>query len=715
MNIHSKQFRLQIVYVLFIWGFSVLTLNHPATAQTFVAEHNLTVLDQPADQMMDAYLTAIVEKQFAERNLNFKRLKTASDWEAWAQTVTDSMRSWTGEFPERTPLNARITGRIERNDYIIEKVLFESRPGFFVTANLYLPKNYSGKRPAILNPIGHSPNGKARDKVQMRCIGQVKKGFAALAFDCIGQGERRIKEYEYFSGPPSNAHKILGLQAFLAGTHLLNYMVWDAIRAVDYLVSRSEVDPGRIGCTGSSGGGMMTTYLLPFEPRITAAAPAANPNTWSFRVHADLATDHEQVFFDCFSSGIDPRGDPFISFVPKPLLLNTITDDPLNPARGVWALHTQLFRAYASHQSPEKLHTTMVHAEHAYNRDQREITYAWFLRWLKGETADFHEGDYPIESEETLWVTPHGNVSDLETNQHPHQFIIEYLNTHHSTRQPIHSRERMDQSTAQLQAAIQHVLRPHIRMPQIQFIEQTTDTDIHISKYILTPETGIVLPAVLMETPHDPQNRQTLLYLHDNGKYAMQHDSEFFRELLRSGMRIVAVDLRGTGETAPGMEDKFWDFLAGTPLFGQRVSDIGSCIKWLKRPEVNSGKLTIWGKGMSALYAVHAAVLEGGVDKLVLEEPLVSFEEAVRNRLPQYKNELLLPGVLQFYDLADIYHALDSLPVTIINPVMADQKIASPDVIRKSFISRLAQETMLSWYTAVSGEERCNILRDHIP
>lgn len=248
-------------------------------AEGALTPRDLTVLDKPAGNMMRDYLTALVDEQFARREADLADLKTAGDWRKHAEKIRRAMSVWTGPFPPRTPLNARVTGRIERLEYTLEKILFESRPGFLVSANLYLPKGYEGRRPAVLNVIGHSPAGKATDKVQRRSIAQARMGFVAFTIDAIGQGERRIPEYARSCKPPGNAHQVIGAQAFLAGTHVFNLMAWDVIRAVDYLVSRPEVDASRIGCTGCSGGGIMTKYILPLEPRITVAAPACNPNT----------------------------------------------------------------------------------------------------------------------------------------------------------------------------------------------------------------------------------------------------------------------------------------------------------------------------------------------------------------------------------------------------------------------------------------------------
>jgi len=265
---------------------SVGSLN----AQDRLSIKDLTVLDEPAVEMMRDYLTHLVDKQFSVRDSLLSTLKSADDWDSRSHTIRDSIISWTGPLPERTSMNGRITGRLDRGEYVIENIIFESRPGFPVSANLYVPKNFPFPRPAVLNVTGHANEGKATEKTQRLCISQAKKGFVSLAIDGLGQGERKI-----YNVPVGISHQIIGTQAFISGTHLFNFMVWDAIRAIDYLVSREEVDAHKIGITGSSGGGMMSTYILPFEDRINISVPVCNPNTWSYRVHADLATDHAAV------------------------------------------------------------------------------------------------------------------------------------------------------------------------------------------------------------------------------------------------------------------------------------------------------------------------------------------------------------------------------------------------------------------------------------
>ncbi len=672
-----------------------------------LSNRDIIVLDEPADNMMQNYLTHIVDRQFSARDSLLSSLKTQSDWDQWAATIRDSMRSWTGPFPERTPLNARVTGRIEREDYSVEKILFESRPDFFVSANLYLPKNVTFPRPAVLNVIGHSPNGKARDKVQKRSIAQARRGFVALTIDCLGQGERQVPDYASVSGPPGNAHQIIGRQAFISGTHVFNYMVWDAIRAVDYLVSRSEVDKEKICITGCSGGGMMSTYILPFEQRIAVAVPACNPNTWSHRVHAGLATDHEQVFFGAFSSGIDPRGDPLFAQVPKPLMINATTDDNLNPPRGVWDIGTWLFKAYSAHGVPEKLTTTMVEAGHGYNKEQREFAYSWMLRWTDGNAAEFWEEDMGIEKEEDLWATANGNVYNEPINREPHELVLDHFNEHKAEWEEITTQEELNDRKTKMPDLVKNVL--HVDLDHIQAkgdLKVSHEVgDIKVRSFVIEPEEGIVLPGVLLESRKRSMSDDVILYVSEDGKSGILGEEEIVKEMLNEGYRICAVDLRGIGETAPDMVGKFWDFLAGKPIFGQRVRDVLTTVKWLKESDLNARHIKFWGKGMGSLYGAFAGVLTNDIDEFILEEPLISFESVVQVKVPEYNNEIMLPGILEKFDMPQVYQVLSPRPVSIINPRLGDKTSAGNSDMNKMDAS------VLPAYRVTENEDAWSIKR----
>jgi dienelactone hydrolase len=685
----------------------ISTACNCASGEEFLKVSDLKVLDQPARAMMSDYLASIIDEQFAERAALLADLETAEDWSRHAGFIRNSMAEWTGPFPERTPLRARIAGRINRDRYTLEKILFESRPNFLVTANLYLPKGYSRPRPAVLNVTGHSPAGKATEKVQCRAIAQARKGFVALVMDCIGQGERQIEDYAHVHSPPGNAHQVVGTQAFVAGTHIFNFMVWDAIRAVDYLVSRPEVDPKRIACTGCSGGGMMTTYILAFEPRIAVAVPACNPCTWSHRVAANLSTDHEQVFFGAFAAGIDPRSDQLFCHVPKPLLINATSDDNLNPPSGVWELSTWLYQAYSACGTPHKFQTTMVKAPHGYNKQQREIAYAWMLQWLGGDASGFREEDFAIEKEEDTWCTAGGNVYHKGQSRSPHELVLEHL----AVRPP-----RSEKTRTQLQVSIRKVLglEDSIQEPKVEIGASRSTATLRVTPVVIRPENGIVLSAVWVESPGKRTEGPIIVYLNDKGKSGLVGEKVILQTLLDRGCRVFAVDLRGQGETSPDMKEKFWDFLAGRPIFGQRVDDIRAIVQYLSRSEANTEDIHMWASGMSAIYAAMAATLTDGITTLVLEQPLLAFEQIVTTKVPAYQHEIILPGVLEEFDLPQVYEALCPMKVVLINPLAGDKSLVSQKQADRTYrqvseaYALLEKEDNWSVHTRLDGEARSN-------
>jgi len=194
------------------------------------------------------------------------------DWQQHCEGVRARFRASLGPLPERTPLNAQVTGRLERDGYTVEKLLLESQPGFYVTANLYLPVPGRFPAPAILNPVGHWRHGKAEDLVQARGIGLARHGYVALIYDPIGQEERSQERESVQRRNPQPAatrqHAAAGLPCTLIGQTIINHILWDGVRMLDYLESRPEVDATRIGCTGASGGGYQTMFLNALDPRI---------------------------------------------------------------------------------------------------------------------------------------------------------------------------------------------------------------------------------------------------------------------------------------------------------------------------------------------------------------------------------------------------------------------------------------------------------------
>src|SRR5207248_1602605 len=182
--------------------------------------------------VLPAYLKDKALALLDQRQRAIARLATMDDLKARQQYFRERIWSYLGARPERTPLNARAVGTLDRGDYRVEKIIFESRPGFYVTANLYLPKGGTAPYPAILFPLGHESGAKAHQAWQRCLAGLARRGFVALAWDPIGQGER-VQMYDEdlhdskAQGGSTVEHTIIGTQCLLTGTHIAQYTIWD--------------------------------------------------------------------------------------------------------------------------------------------------------------------------------------------------------------------------------------------------------------------------------------------------------------------------------------------------------------------------------------------------------------------------------------------------------------------------------------------------------
>jgi hypothetical protein len=299
------------------------------------------------DPFLD-WMDHIAQQQLDRREQAVRAVRSAAEARARQAQVRAKILELIGGLPDyEGPLNAKITGVIQKPQYAIEKLIFESLPQYYVTADLYRP-NRAGRYPGVLFPMGHWDQGKAA--AQRMAANLASKGFVVLAYDPVGQGERfqqydpRLKQS--LAGGTTDQHFQNGAQAILAGENFARYRIWDARRALDYLVSRPEVEKEKIGCTGCSGGGTLTAYIAALDGRIKVAAPACYINTWR-KLFTGPTGDSEQSFPGFLSSGLDVM-DYIELFAPKPYLIaNTVGDFfPIEGARYAYQESLDWYRLF---------------------------------------------------------------------------------------------------------------------------------------------------------------------------------------------------------------------------------------------------------------------------------------------------------------------------------------------------------------------------------
>ncbi len=248
-------------------GRHVVSAQEPATAPSYAGQY---------PDMLLAYLAAKLNALSARWDREREGIRTAAALEERNRFVRAKFVEMLHGYPEKTPLHPVVVKAVQRDGYRVENVMFESRPNFFVTGNLYLPASGKGPFPAIISPCGHYPLARMQPDYQFVYLNLVKAGFVVLAYDPIGQGERRhywkpeTGETESSLGPVFE-HSMPGQLLLLLGENLTAYMVWDGMRAIDYLLTRPEVDKDKIGCAGHSGGGTLTMFISALDERVRCA------------------------------------------------------------------------------------------------------------------------------------------------------------------------------------------------------------------------------------------------------------------------------------------------------------------------------------------------------------------------------------------------------------------------------------------------------------
>jgi hypothetical protein len=341
---------------------------------------------QPANERFLKWMDSIAQRQLAERDRVVSAIQTPEQRQHRRQFVRAKLLELIGGLPgERTPLNARSHWTKHRGAYVIEGISYESLPGLVVTANLYRP-SAPGRYPAILHPMGHWELAKAA--AQTTAANLAMKGLVVLAFDPIGQGERQqswdARMGRSILGGPTEQHFMPGALATLAGENIARYFIWDGMRGIDYLQTRPEVDPRRIGCTGCSGGGTQTTYISALDERVQVAAPSCYMQSFKLLFSGTIG-DSEQSFPNFLSSGLD-QTDYVELFWPKPWLISSTEEDFFRPAAAKLVFE-EARSWYFSGGHEDRLKWVVGPGPHGTPLEVREALYDWFVRWLRNGTG----------------------------------------------------------------------------------------------------------------------------------------------------------------------------------------------------------------------------------------------------------------------------------------------------------------------------------------
>ncbi len=610
------------------------------------SQNVLTPEDQPR-KMLYTYLEGECAKKFDERRKAIAALKTPEDVKQRQEMLRAKFIDALGGFPEKTPLNAKVTGTLKAEGYRVEKVIYESRPDHHVTANLYLPVG-QGPFPAVLFPSGHYDNAKAAAEYQRACILLAKNGLAVLAFDPISQGERvqlLTAEGKPLVGRGTFEHTMVSAGATLVGRCTASYEIWDGIRSLDYLCSRPEIDPKRLGCFGNSGGGTQTGYLMALDERIACAVPNCFITSLE-RLFATIGPqDGEQNIPGQVAFGME-HADFILLRAPRPTQISCTTRDFFD-IQGAWTSFREAKQVYGLLGFGERMDLFEFNDPHAISRPMREAGLRWFRRWLVGIDDAPVETDFPVAKDAELQCSASGQVMIDFKGRTVFDFSAD--------REKELAAGRGKLGKDELLKDVRRLIGLPGSIPAAKAIGTT----------LYETEPGIKVPYLRV-----PGKEGVLLHVDGKGKAA--------GTFAAGGRSVIAPDLRGMGETEADGKRVGWERSFGLnwreaflglhlsrPLLGQRVHDMLSIVGALDR----ASGLHAVGVGEAAPVVLHAAALDARIAEVTIEGGVISWSAVARTPVSVNQLTNAVHGALKVYDLPDLAAAMAPRPLTIRNPV----------------------------------------------
>ena len=654
----------------------------------------------------------VTEAALAERR-DWEKVGTVADWEKFRDRRLSALKASLGPFPERTPLRAAVTRRFDYSDgFVLEDVIFESRPGLVVTANLYLPSRISGRIPAIV--VVHSHHfPKVQSELQDLGMTWARSGTAVLIMDQLGAGERIQSQAwpreSYYS------RYALGMQLYLPGESLLKWMVWDLMRGIDLLLDKPYIDPRRIVMLGAvAGGGDPAAVTAALDNRIAAVLPfnfgesgpeehytmgprpydadTADPGWGGWESTRCLRDSIAGQFFPwLICSSVAPRQFVFSFELAWP---KGVDQEP------IWKRYKKVFELYGKRDNLAEVDGFGSFPGPGEVEDfgvnHRKKIYPILNRWL----------NIPIPVEEYHDVRPDADLMCLTpaaAAEHKPKTASEIALGMAETRLSAARTERAKLAAAQRLPSLRASLKD-----KLGDIEPNPDASSRIlwtkpfssfvvEAVVLNPTSGISVPLLVVKPrASGPKGFPVVLALAQNGKEAfLSKRGAELATLLARGVAVCLADVRGTGELARiaahgsgSTSLAATELMLGNTALGARLKDARTVLRYLsRRSDLDPERLALWGDSfagvnppgllldqsvnqqpgpqviqqadpLGSLLALLAALYEDNVRAVVARSGLISYLSVLQDRFCYVPQEIIVPGILESADIADIVAAI---------------------------------------------------------
>ena len=572
-----------------------------------------------------------------------------------------------GGLPEKTPLNARVTGRIKKDGYVIEKVLFESRPHHYVTAHLFLPDSpkYKAPYPGVVSPCGHSLTGKNAPWYQRVGVTGALHGLATLVYDPIDQGERR----QHPKCPIScGGHNCIGWRANLLGWNTAQFRIWDGIRACDYLASRPDVNAAQLGVTGLSGGGTLSSYLNALDDRYVAGAPAGFLSTIR-DVYAKIGgQDAEQFLFGQMKIGFNHLGIVTLR-APSPTMIVTTHGDYF-PFMGSMETFENARKIYSMLGAPEKVDLMETAGPHHWYESTRNAAMFWIRRWAAGDVSAWPQDRAALrrldigfayapensgvanDKPEVRHVTKTGQVMDIPGARSAYDVMKDELARLDEKRVP---------PTAEGVRAVSGI-RPVSELAAVPAaVVEKPATDGRAVRLVLSRTDDFTPIPMVAFLPKNAKGVPLLLFT--DGKRTTLADE--IRSALGEGRAVAVAEMRGFGETAkgnysfygskrPDEEMAVMAIAVGENLAARRAEDVALAARHFASM-AGVYRVALFARGTAAIPAAHAYFLERGLfASFTTKNAPPSWHDVVNKPELHFSFADTVYGALKIYDWADL-------------------------------------------------------------
>lgn len=730
---------------------SVIPLSALATEVALLPKQAWSSEEQESKEvrkMLENSVRARMDAYAEDEKHAWQEVKTVDDWERFREKRLTALLNSIGPLPERTPLKPVVTRRIDYGEgFVIENIVYESRPNLVVTANLYLPDKHPGRIPAII--VVHSHHApKTQSELQDMGMTWARAGTAVLIMDQLCAGERI--QTQPWSRESYYGRYALGTQLYLAGESLIKWMAWDIIRGIDLLTERNYIDPKRIVLLGAvAGGGDPAALTANLDPRIAAVIPfnfgeagpeehytegprrydfeTADPG-WAFwETTRNLPNSVCNQFFPWFlCAAVAPRNFIYSFELGWP---KTVEEEPS------WARYKKVYDFYGARD-----HLASVDGFGSFPGPGECTNVGTFLRkriypilnkWL----------DIPVPESEYHKVLPESELMCLtpslvaERTLKPAsllslELVKERLSASRTKRSELLADDRANSLRNDLKQKLGDI--EPVDSPLVNNLWDRQSPNFIMEAISIETETGISIPIFLLTPKNSSLRRPAVIAIAEGGKesFLLFRPNEI-ATLLAEGITVCLPDVRGCGELSgstsrgPGaMGLAANELMMGRTLTGSRLKDTRTLFRWLaNRSDIDPKCIALWGDSFSepntpdfkfyqspgqqsgpiqqrqaeplgSFLAILTALYEENVNAIACRGGLISFSSVLEDNFCQIPQDVIVPGFLEVTDIENIVKTIAPRPVLLAELVNGLNKKVSLTLMEKEYGSEIAGLTL---------------------